>query len=143
MLDKFRNIADTIFIKIIIGMIILSFVLLGIGDLFQKRLSSHVAKIGNTKITDQHLDQQVLRLESQYKEQNLDKKTLKQIALQNIITDTLIASESKNLNYITNNKISFSIIKDDPNFQDENGNFNEKKFKNFLASRNLSEKQIF
>ena len=56
MLQKLRNLTNTIFVKLIICLLVLSFALWGIGDIFRSKLTEHIAKVGGFSVSKEYLD---------------------------------------------------------------------------------------
>lgn len=148
MLQKLRNLTNTIFVKIIICLLILSFVLWGIGDLFRSKLTSRVAKIGNISISQEYLDYRTKLLKERYAEYlgdtaSSDPSLMQNLALNNIIRDKIIELESNELGYKINNKLAFSLIKNNINFLDIDGKFSKIKLENYLLQSNITEAILF
>ena len=53
MLNALRRHANGVVMKVFLSLIVLSFVVWGIGDLFQGRSANSVAQVGGTNITDE------------------------------------------------------------------------------------------
>ncbi len=144
MLKNFRKLSETIYVKIIIVVIILSFVLWGIGDIFRSKMNEHYLKIGSQKISKAYLQQEIDRIKAQNKTTDeIGEEAYRLFAIQNIIKNSLIDQEAKNKGINISKELIFSIIREEEQFKDENGNFSAAKFKNLLISYNLSEKEVF
>jgi len=152
MLNKLRNLTKTLFAKILIILIIMSFASWGIGDLFRSQANNHVAKINNYKVTPQYLDYRTNIMVEQYKdryrqyfsqEAEIDKNAMQIIALRAIVEEELIKSEAQYLGYKTNQMMAFSLLKKNSVFLDEQGNFDQRKLKSYITQNNLNEKNIF
>ena len=133
MLDIIRNLVASIFGKILLGIMVLSFALWGVGDLLNSGNSQLAAKVENEKIT---LDE--FYYEFQRSIDDFNKKIDKRISLaeayqENIHTlvvnemvyDHMIEVYSENNNIFVNNDILKKIIKSMPQFQNEDGSFNK------------------
>ncbi|MBT4878559.1 MAG: hypothetical protein HON42_01935 [Alphaproteobacteria bacterium] len=144
MLGSFRNFSETIYVKLIIILIILSFVFWGIGDVFRSKLTDHSVKIGKQKISTAHINQEVQNLKNQANPDNkLSDEEYRLYALQNLIRNSLITQESAAQGILVNQELIFSILKEQPQFKAVDGSFSTSKFKNFLLSYNLTEQNIF
>ncbi|MFZ8864910.1 MAG: SurA N-terminal domain-containing protein [Rickettsiales bacterium] len=144
MLKNFRKLSETIYVKIIIVVIILSFVLWGIGDIFRSKMNEHYLKIGSQKISESYLQQEINSIKAQNKTTDeIGEEAYRLYAIQNIIKNSLIDQEAKNKGINISKELIFSIIREEEQFKDENGNFSPAKFKNLLISYNLSEKEVF
>ena len=143
MLDKIRHFSQGFVTKIIISLIILSFLFIGVGDFFQSRLGRHVAKIGDQKISEFQLSNKIEQLQRNPNYQNMDAETLRLVALRNIVNKTILELEAENLGIIISNDTAFDVLLNIPDFQNELGEFDQTRFKNFLLNQNLSEQDIF
>ena len=152
MLNKLRNLTNTLFAKLLITLIILSFAFWGIGDLFRGQLTDHVAKINNFKISQEYLDYRSQILTDQYKQQyrqyfsqepEIDNDLIQSMALREIIKEKIISSESDYLGYEVGQKLAFTILKQNPIFLDKENKFDNNKFKNYLLQNNINEKDLF
>ena len=145
MLKKIRRLTTTIFVKLIITLIILSFAAWGIGDLFRNKLTEHVAKVGKLSISKEYLDYRTNNLLEQYKntKQQIDQSIIRKATLSNIIKEKIVDYESDSLGYRASNKLAFSLISKESFFLDKDGSFDNNKFKNYLLQRNISEQNLF
>ena len=152
MLNKLRNLTNTLFAKLLITLIILSFAFWGIGDLFRNQFTDHVAKIDNFKISKEYLDYRSQILGNQYKERyrkyftqepTIDQNLIQSIALKEIIKEKIISSESNYLGYKTGKKLAFTLLRKNPLFLDTENKFDSNKLKNYLLQNNINEKDLF
>ena len=101
MLDIIRNLVSSIFGKILLAIMVLSFALWGVGDILSSGNSQLAAKVGNEKIT---LDefyrefQDVVKNYNQNTGTNLSVKEAYDINLHNILLQDLIYSKMINQN---------------------------------------------
>lgn len=148
MLQKLRNLTNTIFVKLIIGLLILSFALWGIGDMFRGKITNHVAKIGNFSVSPAYLEYRTKLLQDRYRqyfnsENDIDSSVIQNLALNTIIREKIIDFETQELGYIVDNKLAFSLIRENQNFLDVKGDFSQVKFKNYLIQQNITEANLF
>ena len=147
MLQKLRNLTNTIFVKLIICLLVLSFALWGIGDIFRSKLTEHIAKVGGFSVSKEYLDYRTEILRNQYSQYfndaDINPGLIQNIALRNIIREKVVDFEAKNLGYKTDNELVFSVIRNDSNFLDEEGKFSQIRFRNYLLSNNVTEKMLF
>jgi peptidyl-prolyl cis-trans isomerase D len=144
MLEKIRGAVGGIIVKTIIGLIIVSFALFGLSDIFRSKLQSHIAKVGSYKITKQYLDYRVSNLKQRYTAyKDVDNKLLSRMVLSKVIKEKLIILEAKDLGYELDNEAIFEEITKSKNFNDKNNQFSKKIFKNFLLANNISEHEYF
>ena len=99
MLDIIRNLVSSIFGKILLAIMVLSFALWGVGDILSSGNSRLAAKVGNEKIS---LDefyikfQQTVRDYNQNTNSNLSLKEAYELQLHNLLLQDLIYSKMVN-----------------------------------------------
>ena len=99
MLDIIRNLVSSIFGKILLAIMVLSFALWGVGDILSSGNSQLAAKVGNEKIS---LDefyirfQQTVRDYNQNTNSNLSLKEAYELKLHNLLLQDLIYSKMVN-----------------------------------------------
>jgi len=149
MLNSIRKLAKTTFAKLLLFILILSFVLWGVGDIIRSSYSSDVAEIkGIGPITKKEyytlLQEEVKRLRAALGEGvDLQKAQIEKIVLNNIIRDKLLNYAARELNlHISNEMISQEIVRNGY-FSNKDGKFDKNIFKQFLAESNLAEKDFF
>tara|TARA_Y100000590_G_scaffold446298_1_gene579793 strand:- start:1187 stop:3061 length:1875 start_codon:yes stop_codon:yes gene_type:complete len=150
MLDIVRNLVSSIFGKILLGLMVLSFALWGVGDILSSGNSKLAAKVGNQKIS---LEEFYNKFGRKVQELNLstgDQLTIQEAHEQNI--DKLIINDlvyekmvlefaNRNKIYITDNILK-ETIKSLPQFIGTNGKFSEQLYKNSIK-RNFSSEEEF
>jgi peptidyl-prolyl cis-trans isomerase D len=151
MLQFLRSHASSWIMKIILGLILLSFGIWGISGLFvgqgQQIL---VAKVGKVEISKQYLLHEVQRrLHTANKEMKGANLTLEQAMkmgipakiLDDIIRKKLVELELKSLQLgVTEGTLS-SLVFNDPTFKNAQGRFDKEKFKEILNNNGLNEAQ--
>ena len=140
MIEKLKNLGWKQFGGLVlIIIIIIAFGFGGFGGGFSTNNQNNIAKINNTNVTTQNfmdyvnqsgISQEVIR-------NNLDNNIIEEL-LSGLISTTLIDLEIKDFNITINEVTILKSIKEDKNFQDENGNFQRIKYEKFLLSNNLS-----
>ena len=139
MIGSFRNFAKTKFAGLLVFIIIIPFVFWGMGGMFSSGNSNNVAKINNNNIsTKEFIDylnnsgvpEKTIR-------ENLDKNIVEEL-LSGLVSTTLIDLEIEDFNLLITEITLLKKIKENKNFQDENGNFQRIKYEKFLLENNLS-----
>ena len=150
MLDIVRNLVSSIFGKILLGIMVLSFALWGVGDILTSGNSQLAAKVGNQKIT---LDEFYTKFQKSLREYNLTTKSnlslndAKERQMHNIFLNELIYSmmvsnyAKKNGVYLNDNSLK-NIITKLPIFINKDGSFSESKYKNYIFN-NFDNEEIF
>ena len=147
MLDIIRNLVSSIFGKILLAIMVLSFALWGVGDILSSGNSQLAAKVGNEKIS---LDefyikfQQTVRDYNQNTNSNLSLKEAYELKLHNLLLQDLIYSKmvndyAKKRGIYLNEESLKSVISNLDEFKDSNETFSNIKYKNFILNNFQSE----
>ena len=147
MLDIIRNLVSSIFGKILLAIMVLSFALWGVGDILSSGNSQLAAKVGNEKIS---LDefyikfQQTVRDYNQNTNSNLSLKEAYELKLHNLLLQDLIYSKmvndyAKKRGIYLNEESLKSVISNLDEFKDSNEIFSNIKYKNFILNNFQSE----
>ncbi|WP_341763903.1 peptidylprolyl isomerase [Candidatus Tisiphia endosymbiont of Beris chalybata] len=150
MLNNIRKTADSFVMKILFGMIIFAFVGWGIKDVLQSNSNFDVVKFTHAKNIrqDEFLKakaEQIHLIQSQTKV-TLNEEDIKQLRLDDFILKRLINNSilSYLVSYydldISDNTI-LQVIKESPNFKNEQGVFDLTLFKNLLKNSYINEVQ--
>jgi peptidyl-prolyl cis-trans isomerase D len=150
MLQAIRGRAGSFIVKLLFGLLILSFGIWGIGDIFRNRTSETVvAKIGSQTIDAQQLESELEptleRLSAQYGGK-LDRDKAKKLGIIDRLVEELVArglvdQESKRLNLAVSDAVIRGAIMSNPNFRDPNGAFDRERFAELLAANHMTENQ--
>ena len=116
-----------------------AFIFGGFGGGFSTNNQNNIAKINKENVTTQdfidYINQSGISQETI--RENLDNNIIEEL-LSGLISITLIDLEIKDFNLSINEKTILKNIKENINFQDENGVFQRIKYEKFLLSKNLS-----
>ena len=124
---------------ILIVIIVIAFGFGGFGGGFSTSNQNNIAKINKTNVTTQdfmdylnqsNISQQAIR-------ENLDKNIIEEL-LSGLISTTLIDLEVEDFDLSITDLTVLKKIKENKNFQDENGAFQRIKYEKFLLSNNMS-----
>ena len=138
MINSIRKFSSTIYAKVLLGIVILPFVLWGMGDVFRGGKQNTILEIDNEKFSAQDFGDYVnsLNLEPEA----INEKTFN-IALSNFIAKNLINTDAKKLKItITENSLA-EIIKNNISFK-KNNTFSRTEYEKFLISSNLTAYQF-
>ena len=94
MINSIRKFSSTIYAKVLLGIVILPFVLWGMGDVFRGGKQNTILEIDNEKFSAQDFGDYVNSLNIE--PENINNKTF-DIALSNFIAKNLIDTDAKNL----------------------------------------------
>ena len=149
MLQFLRGHASSWVMKIVLGLIVLSFCVFGITSLFiGKGQQVLVAKVGKVEISKQYLLHEVQRrLQAANRELKDISLTLEQAVkmglpkkiLDDLVRKILVEQELKDLNIAVSEGTLSSMVFADPSFKNEQGRFDGEKFKKVLANNGLNE----
>ena len=139
MLNKIRNFANTKAAGILVAILIVPFVLWGMGGLFSGGNKNNIAKINNKSISTQdfqiHLNSSKIELEEI--KNNIENNIIEEL-LTKLISEKIIVMEVQDLNFIISDSTLNKRIKKSENFLDESGKFSRIKYEKFLLSNNIS-----
>ena len=139
MLNKIRNFAKTKLAGVFVGILIIPFVLWGMGGVFSSGNTNSVAKVNNKNISTQDLmnflnssniDKQAIR-------DNLENNVLEQL-VSTLISEKLLEMEIDDLNLVISEEALANNIKNNPNFFDDDNKFSRIKYEKFLLSSNIT-----
>jgi peptidyl-prolyl cis-trans isomerase D len=150
MLNTLRNSAQGILAKIILILLIGSFILWGIGDIFrQGGGAGTIATVGRTPISTQefqnavHRRQEELRqmLGANYKPELLKRLGIENQVVFNLINHLVIEKETSSLGIEVGEEDVRDAIRNNPNFQDSDGHFNKSLYMETLKNNGLAEQR--
>ena len=139
MLHNIRKFSKTFLAKIVLVIMIVPFVLWGMGGVFNSGNTNNVAKINNKSISTQdfmnflnnsNIDTETVR-------ENLENNVLEQL-VSTLISEKLLEMEIKDLNLKISEKSLAKNIRKNPNFFDENNKFSRIKYEKFLLENNIT-----
>lgn len=148
MLQTFREHSGGIFAKIIFGLIIASFALFGVGDMFRTYTSRRpLATVGGTTIAQEEFqrdyDQMMKNVQVAFKGK-ITPAEIKSLGIQTrvlngLIDRTLIQNEIHHLDLVVSNEVLAQTIQSIPAFHNESGRFDKERFIGLLQSNGQSE----
>ena len=139
MLSSIRKFSKTLFAKLLLVIMIIPFVLWGMGGAFNSGNTNSIAKINNENISTQdftdflnnsNIDQNKLK-------ENLDNNAIEEL-LSRLISNKLLELEINDLNLFVSEESLVRLIKKNKNFLDEKNIFSRTKYEKFLLSQNLT-----
>tara|TARA_B110000091_G_scaffold106618_1_gene115662 strand:- start:35 stop:1456 length:1422 start_codon:yes stop_codon:yes gene_type:complete len=124
---------------LLILVIVIAFGFGGFGGGFNTGNQNNIAKINNTNISTQdfmdYLNQS--GLSQQVIKENIDKNIIEEL-LSSLVSMTLLDLEIKDLDLVVSEEIIAKKIKNNKNFQDENGKFQRTLYEKFLLTKNMN-----
>ncbi len=152
MLESMRNAAKgavgKAIMTVVMGLIIISFVIWGVGDMLRGFTSSTVASVGGAKISAQDYRYEYQRTLQQYQRRLRQPFTNEQAraigldrqVLQRLITEAAIDEETRRLGLNISDEAVRNLITSNPNFQDTSGAFDPQRFMSLLRDNDLNER---
>ncbi len=140
MIEKLKNLGwKQLGGLVLIVIIIIAFGFGGFGGGFSTNNQNNIAKINKTNVTTQDFIDYVNQSGISQKaiRDNLDNNIIEEL-LSGLISTALIDLEIKDFDLSINERTILKNIKENKNFQDENGAFQRIKYEKFLLSNNLS-----
>ena len=139
MIGSLRKFASSKFAGILIGLIIIPFVFMGMGSVFNTGNTNNIAKINKRNISTQdfmnYLNQS--GLSQKVIKENIDKNILEEL-LSALVSTTLLDLEIKDLDLSMSKEAMIDRIKKNKNFHDEKGIFKRTLYEKYLLTNNTS-----
>ena len=155
MLDGMRKatqgLIGRLVMTVVLGLIIVSFVVWGIGDMFRGAVSDKVAEVGGGVITAQQFQSALQNLLYQYQARSKVGLTnaqahalgLDREVLQRLIADAALDRRAASLGLAISDDAIAAAVRADPNLQDASGQFSRARFDAALRDSGLSERGFF
>ncbi len=152
MLASMRNAAQGIVGKavmtVVMGLIIVSFVIWGVGDMLRGFTSSTVASVGTAKISaeeykvayDRAIQQYQRRLRRPFTNEEARQIGLDRTVLQQLLNEAAVDDETHKLGLDISDDALRQIITSNPNFRDKSGAFDPALFAAALQNMDMSER---
>ena len=146
-LDTLRKGAGKFFGIILLGLLVLSFAVWGIADIFRGYGSQTLISVGDTEITQQdytRTQQEVLRAMSGDAERSLSLQEARALGLDNRVLERLIGGaavdqHARDLGLSVSDEALLQEIMKDPSFKDSTGQFSPIAFQQAIRNVGLSE----
>ena len=133
---------------VVMGLIIVSFVIWGVGDMLRGFTASTVATVGGVKISAEEYHNEYQRTLEQYQRRLRQPFTNEQAraigldrqVLQRLLSETAIDDEARKLGLNISEDALRKLITSNPAFQDKSGAFDPQRFASVLQDNELSER---
>jgi peptidyl-prolyl cis-trans isomerase D len=146
MLSTMRKTANGFFVKILIGVLILSFAVWGIGDIFRSTADNSVATVGSEKITAQQYYSRLNTLRANMGEffsvDMLKSLNIYQMVLGDMVSNALIRQEAEKRDLRIGDALLKKALRADDNFHNDKGNFDRVIFEQYLKQTRQSEREF-
>ncbi|MBM3580154.1 MAG: hypothetical protein FJX34_05220 [Alphaproteobacteria bacterium] len=149
-MQLFRKLSNSIFFKIILAFVALSFVLFGVSSFILGNPNSWVAKVGSHTISYNTLnsalksDRAVVLAsagESDEVMKYLESEKFKSDVIGRLVNQAMIKKLTDEFDITASRKLILESVAKDQGFKGENGKFDHKKFEEFLAKQGLNEER--
>ncbi|WP_420547224.1 SurA N-terminal domain-containing protein [Curvivirga sp.] len=141
MLKQLRDKGGSIVVKVLMGLLVLSFAAWGIGDIFSPNSAGQsVANAGKTEVTQQEFLVQLRQQEASLRARGFSQEMLGNINLPAVVVDQLVTratyeEEARQMNLVPTAEVIGRTIRDTPDFQDAAGNFDRNRYEFSLANQ--------
>ena len=151
MLEALRRGVKGIFIKILLGLLIIAFAVWGVADVFQSRGQGPLAKIGKTEISTDAF-QQALQVEISNLSRQFGRRLtvgqaralgIDQRVISRLVGTAAIDNHARDLGLYLSDATIADAIRNDPGFQGVGGTFNRDAFVEILRQNGLTEQRYF
>lgn len=150
MLEALRRGIGTWFAKIFIALLVLSFAVWGIADIFGGYGEQTVVKVGEIEISSQTYQSEFnreIRALSNRLGRDLSTDEARSLALDSqvllrMIGDAALENQARDLGLGVAGKAVVARLKNDPLFKDSSGNFSQQRFYQILLRNSLSEQEL-
>ncbi|MBV9078826.1 MAG: SurA N-terminal domain-containing protein [Methylobacteriaceae bacterium] len=145
-----RSIVGRVIIALLFGILIVSFAIWGIGDIFRGSVRTQVARVGEVDVTGE-----AFRTAYQTEFQNLARRTRQPITpelaraiglegrvLSRLVSEAAIDQKVRELGLSVPDALVVQSIQNDPTFRGPNGQFNRATFTELLRSNGIAEGQF-
>src|SRR5271155_275738 len=152
MLESIRNASQGVIGKaimtVVMGLIIVSFVIWGVGDMLRGFTSSTVAAVGGTKISAEEyratygrtIQQYQRRLRRPFTNEEARQIGLDRSVLQRLLSEAAVDEEATRLGLNISDDALREIITSNPDFRDKSGAFDPARFADALRNMDLTER---
>ncbi len=152
MLQSIRNASKGIvgkaIMSVVMGLIIVSFAIWGVGDMLRGFTTSTVASVGGAKISSQEyhdayqrtLQQYQRRLRAPFSNEQARAVGLDRQILQQLLSEAAVDEETRKLGLGISEDALRGLIAANPNFQDKSGAFDAARFAGALRDNDMNER---
>lgn len=146
MLNTIRHAVKSWPAKVLLALLIASFAIWGIGDIFSFRLGDAVAEVGDTEVPAERYANSLRRQQSQLSQQAgelvpfalIQQLGLDRQVLAGLIRDAALTEELSHLGIAASDDAVAEAIRTDPTFQGPGGEFSTSAYQGLLAQQGLS-----
>jgi peptidyl-prolyl cis-trans isomerase D len=149
MLSTFRKHSSGIVVKLLMGLLVFTFILWGVGDMIRKQNKSVAFKVASREFSDyewhklfnRYLGKIENNFDHKFSKEEIKTNHLEQLILNQAINDILLQHETKNYGLLISDNMVKHEIASQPAFQ-TNGKFDKALFDQLLRNMNISEAEF-
>lgn len=146
MLESLRKGSKNIFVKAFMGVLALSFVIWGVGDVFRGRSSNSIAKIGDMELSYSEFSDSLQREITRYQQilgrsltdEQIEQFNIKRNVLNHLIDSKLIRLRARDLKVMVGDEAVMDQIMSNSIFFDDHGKFSKENFDLILRSNGIN-----
>lgn len=150
MLNSLRKSAGSWVAKILLGMLVVSFAIWGVGDILRGNSKITLAEVGDREISPVEFQRDYInrvntlsaRLDRRLTAQEAREFGIPQSVVQNMVSRTAVDIHAEELGLGISNDAIVSLIQDEQSFKNAEGEFDPARFQEFLRNGNMSEQDL-
>lgn len=147
MLEALRKGSGNIIVKTLLLVVVLSFIIWGVGDMFRGRVGSTVAEVGHASVSlkeyDSILRREIQRIQTMsggaVTSEQIMAMQVDRMVLNQLINARLVDLEARSLGLRVGKDLVQEQVVKDPSFKDAEGNFDKNRFLSLLRANDFSE----
>ena len=143
MLDSMRKLSSSFVSKLLMGLLVVSFGVWGVGDILRESGPSYAAKVGGETVTLGEFQQQHQLISRQLERMGMsgvEPNKLNMTVIRQLIQQKLTLFAMHDMGLFVNDALVGKFIAAVPDFKGENGKFDKTRFAAALANQRVSEK---
>lgn len=150
MLNSLRNSAGSWFVKILLGLLVVSFAVWGVGDIFRQVGRQHLADVGGREISpvqfQRSYENQLAMVGNQLGRRLTSAEArsygLGQRVIDNLIGTTAVDIHAERLHLGITEAAVTDFVRNEPSFQGPDGKFDAQRFQEVLRNNGLNEQRF-
>lgn len=142
MLASMRTTAHSIFMKILMVLLVISFAVWGVGDIVRSGNNSYLVKIDDERVTYQEFVQAVNETERMMQQNginNVDRRLIENQVLRRLVEEKFVKLALRDAGLDVNQQLLAKRVREAQVFHDVRGKFDPETFRSMLAQRNQTE----
>lgn len=142
MLSTMRTTANSIFMKALMVLLVISFGVWGVGDILRSRGTGDLVRVGDQRVNYAEFaraSSETERMMQAMGLNNIPKEALQQQVLRRLVEEKIVDQRLRDAGLEVNDALLIDRLKQAQQFHDVKGNFDPKLFKAAIAQRNMNE----